>query len=100
MPLKRKQNCVRLNPDLCPHCGAYLDAATDAEKVEALPTPGDICLCLQCAGICLWNEDMWLEKAPPDFLETLCPGHRSLVERAQELIRTVSRTAEKRKAQH
>jgi hypothetical protein len=46
----------------CPHCGKSLDGATDPTG-GAVPSPGDLTLCVYCAGVSIFGEDMQLRTA-------------------------------------
>lgn len=50
-------NMIKAN---CPECGLEVDAATGVGKDKApFPTPGDIAICIRCAGIGIYvlSED-------------------------------------------
>ena len=42
----------------CPHCGHNLDRATNADGEDVEPTAGDATICLHCAGVMVFGEDL------------------------------------------
>lgn len=40
----------------CPECGAEVDAASEIGPDEATPEPGDLAVCLYCAGLGIYVE--------------------------------------------
>jgi hypothetical protein len=52
----------------CPHCRHELNAATDTLREGDRPQPGDISVCVYCAGINQWSADMTLEAVTGDEL--------------------------------
>lgn len=59
----------RLPLDHCPRCQHKLDAATSMDYHT--PKPGDLTVCINCAAICEWNQDMRLELFDPSKLRTI-----------------------------
>jgi len=48
---------TRLKPSMCPACGHELDAATSVfDKVR--PTPGDVTVCINCAALLQFTDDL------------------------------------------
>lgn len=41
---------------VCPHCGIELSGAAG----PAAPKEGDVTMCINCAGICIFNDDLTL----------------------------------------
>lgn len=39
----------------CPHCGARQDAATEATAALRPPRPGDVSICIRCAGVSVFE---------------------------------------------
>lgn len=72
----------------CPWCGHRLDAAMagDPEHPDATPSPGDVSVCISCAQILVFQEDLTLRAASPSEIE-ITPAIR----RAQQAIRTLDR---------
>ena len=48
---------TRLKPSPCPSCGYEMDAATAAFE-DVRPKPGDVSVCLKCAALLEFAEDM------------------------------------------
>ena len=44
----------------CPVCDKQLDAATNAEDIDAAPKAGDISVCIYCHTLLEFNEDLTL----------------------------------------
>lgn len=55
----------RMKPDRCPHCGAYVDAAGEADGTEGGPEQGSISICLYCARPSVFDNDLRLRKMTP-----------------------------------
>jgi hypothetical protein len=68
---------LRTKPNLCPYCGALLDAAGsfDEESTE-VPGPGDASICIGCAGLLVFTEDMGVRKLLDDDFAKLPAEHR------------------------
>ena len=46
----------------CPYCGYELDGATSPRDQSMMPSPGDVSICIECGGICLFTADLRLRK--------------------------------------
>lgn len=56
----------------CPWCHAFLDAATVITDDEnAIPVGGDVSICLYCARVSIYEDDLSLRKPTPKERETL-----------------------------
>lgn len=66
----------------CPDCGYTANAATNLEDEEQMPEPGDCSLCIKCAGIAVFNDDLMLRSPTEEELLNL-PSEISAV---QQLI--------------
>lgn len=44
----------------CPHCGTRFDRASSLD--DEAPGPGDVTVCIRCAKICIFNEDLTVRK--------------------------------------
>lgn len=44
----------------CPSCGKLLSGATSLNEEDALPSPGDISVCMDCATILKFDNDLRL----------------------------------------
>jgi len=60
----------RLAASFCPFCFTVLDAASGLGH-ENYPQPGDFTICIKCAGVLRFREDMSIE---PSSLESI-PTH-------------------------
>jgi hypothetical protein len=83
-----------LAPDSCPHCKKKLDAATPIYH-DGKPAPGDMTVCMWCAGICRWGKDMFLRRATAyDLGELELADSRAFayLMMAQAIIKTMIKT--------
>jgi hypothetical protein len=50
---------TQIERDACPFCGHQLDAVTAGpENPDATPLPGDLTVCIQCAGLLVFDDQM------------------------------------------
>lgn len=68
----------------CPHCLHQMDRTTGMTGRE-MPRPGDVSLCIRCAGIALFDERLQIRA--PDEAERLELEAEPAVTRTQALIR-------------
>lgn len=55
-------------PRMCPSCGKLLDGATqlrDASEHQETPKAGDATICLYCANVAVFADDLTLRKPTP-----------------------------------
>lgn len=48
---------TRLKPSPCPNCGYAMDAVTAAFE-DVRPKPGDVTVCIKCAALLEFTDDM------------------------------------------
>lgn len=90
---------TRLPPALCPHCGAFADAATHAlggsGPDDPAPRPGDFSICITCATILRFGPDLH-PRIPAaielDIAEAEIPGTRATLERMAALVVAINQT--------
>lgn len=72
----------------CPWCGHILDRAMSAnpKKPNATPRPGDVTICISCAQILVFANDLTVRASAPGEIE-LTPAMR----RAQQAVRELDR---------
>lgn len=70
---------------ICINCRCDLSAHTNIIDREAMPTPGDVAVCLYCGHIMIWEEDMELRE-PTDEEAFSMAGDPDLVN-AMRLVR-------------
>lgn len=75
-----------LGNNTCPICSYHIDSATPIEGT-AIPKPGDVNVCLNCGAILEFAADMALEEMTIHTWRQLDPEAKSLVVKAQRLIR-------------
>jgi len=76
---------TRLKPNKCPTCGRILDATTSVQG-EQTPSPNDISICMYCAALLIFNDDMTLRKCPYHIIETFPPDIILKIAKATVLI--------------
>jgi len=69
----------------CPYCEAKLDTATDL-KTNVMPKPGDISVCINCAQVLVFADDLTLRKPQPGEI-TMTPE----IELYQKAVRGLDR---------
>jgi hypothetical protein len=79
---------TRVPESLCPFCGQRLDSAIAADPAnpDAQPDPGDVTICISCAQILVFTDDLTLRASMPGEVE-ITPEIR----RAQEMVRRLDR---------
>lgn len=74
----------------CPGCGAPNDAATSTrDDQEQVPRPGDASICLTCAEILVFRDDMTTRLMSAGELADLDAGDRSHLLLARRAVRQV-----------
>jgi len=71
----------------CPQCHHKIDRAAAQDRSGAKPTPGDFSVCINCAGVNVFTDDMRLRVATDGDLNTLSPRDRLEMELGREFIR-------------
>jgi hypothetical protein len=75
----------------CPWCDYLMDAATNLQDAEAVPAPGDVSVCLSCASVLVFNDDLTLRGFTPAEIAALPSDIKSQLERYQRAIREIDR---------
>ena len=72
----------------CPWCGHKLDAAMagDPATPDAVPKPGDVSVCISCAQILVFTDELTLRASMPGEIE-ITPALR----RVQQAVRALDR---------
>ena len=65
----KKGSRVPLSP--CTSCGHKMDAATSAQNDGAIPSPGDVTVCINCGAMNQYADDMQLKSLTVFELELL-----------------------------
>lgn len=52
----------------CPSCGQELDGSTETARIGDRPKPGDIAVCIYCAAVNQFGDDLMLEPVTGDKL--------------------------------
>lgn len=82
---------IYMENDTCPHCGKHIDQASCYADGDQKPSPGDLSVCIGCAEISKYGDDMGLEKFPEILLDTLEEGLRTQILRAVHTVKAVNR---------
>ena len=77
---------MRLPLARCPHCGSLNDAATGMEGATS-PAPGDVAMCITCAGLSQYTAALGLAKL--DETEEVLVRADPRVKRALDAWKTV-----------
>lgn len=92
--MTNRSHTTRLPPFPCPHCGTVHDAASDARQKAPPPKPGDLTLCIACAGVAQFTNDMKLRVMSQDEWDAYCAEHPQVlveIRRHQQAIRRAQR---------
>ncbi len=86
--MKQTPYTTKLPSDSCPHCGKVLDRALQMKGYS--PSEGSVSICIRCANVSLFGENLRLRKPTDEELTSL----RSMpvwaeIERHQTAIRLV-----------
>lgn len=75
---------------LCPYCGYHGDSATNPDGGDSEPAPGDWAMCIACAGMLVFLDDLSMRKITDEEMAKLTRGSRALVESMQAAQRKIS----------
>jgi hypothetical protein len=70
----------------CPWCGTELNAAAGISDKANTPTPGDLSICIKCAGMLCFADDLIPQKATLEEIADLDDDSRITLQRAREFI--------------
>jgi hypothetical protein len=88
--MKKLGEPIKMGEDYCPYCNHKVDMASSTSD-DGAPKPGDISLCISCAGIMAYGSDMALEEFPKVLFDTLPEDHQKEILRVQDVIRMVNK---------
>jgi len=71
----------------CPYCGYLADSATDATGTHAVPKPDDLSICINCAGVLMFDYDLNIVAADEKLLDELSPHIRRAIDEGRRHIR-------------
>lgn len=80
---------THLLPGVCPCCGRTHDAATNALDNHKLPIPGDITVCIDCAAISIFDDQLVRRLPTAAEAGQLATDHR--LARVQQHVRLAIR---------
>ena len=66
---------IRVKKQKCPYCGFEGDGVEEFNREDRKPKPGDISVCISCAGIQVFGEEMELLKISKERLTELKEKH-------------------------
>lgn len=73
-------------PSPCPVCGKKLDAATSVEKEEAVPDPGDLSICLYCATVSVFDDNLKLKQMTNEEFAELPEEVKTSVRKTRDML--------------
>lgn len=79
---------TRTPPVRCPACDHLVDAATSTQG-EATPSPGDLSVCVYCAAVLEFADDLRLTLMTQEQVDALEPEIRAAVTSARSVVRLV-----------
>lgn len=85
---------TRLTETRCPWCEHRLDAATGTDDEPHRPEPGDLSVCIMCASILMFDQELIPQKISEDERKLILLAQPDLVEtldRAQRSVRSIDR---------
>lgn len=53
----------------CPYCNSFLDAAMQLENEEEKPEPGCLSVCIKCAKVSVFDDDMNFQRFDMNILD-------------------------------
>lgn len=59
-------NTIRTPACQCPKCDCTIDAATSADNTQSVPEEGDVSVCINCASMLIFKEDMTMRLMSKD----------------------------------
>jgi hypothetical protein len=83
---------TRLPAHPCPFCGHRLNAAGDPTDDSAVPTSGDVTVCIKCAEVLFYDTDMTLRRPRPGEMILMLandPAWAGDIVRMQQMIRSL-----------
>jgi len=60
-----------IKPHRCPYCGKENHKATNPLGSDIIPPPGSLSLCIGCAGISIFNDDLTTRKPTEEEKEEI-----------------------------
>jgi len=59
--MRKYQKDYNIPDNNCPYCGHYVDQAMQENNLCA-PGPGDICICIRCSEVAVFDDTLRLRK--------------------------------------
>ncbi len=83
-----------LSEDKCPSCAGPLSACTDVNNPDnvTLAKPGDLTVCVYCAAVLQFDEDLKHVVADSEILENLSPDTKQALDFAVWTAREVAKS--------
>lgn len=77
----------------CPNCNRLMDRATGVSDQNAVPKPGDLTLCISCAAISRYGDQLQLQPLEFGALEQIAldnpRGYRYLVVAQKHILEKI-----------
>jgi hypothetical protein len=84
----------RMQP--CPYCGFKIDAAGTIDNAPVMPTPGDLTVCIQCAGVLMYDGPrLTIRQVPAQELMAIFaanPGYEAEFSRTLAAVKAFQRS--------
>ena len=81
---------TEIPPSPCPFCDRPNDVASEATGHS--PGPGDVAVCLSCASVLVFSEDMHQRAMTKDEWDGLDPEFRDRLRFYQSAVRSIDRS--------
>lgn len=82
---------VNLEEDHCPKCGCLINASTGIEDENQMPSKGDISICIECASILEFNENLKLKLCSQETINRLDEDLLKVIIKARMYILNLDR---------
>jgi hypothetical protein len=76
----------QLPPYNCYKCGRLLDASSHINDANIKPNPGDFTICIYCASVLVFNDDLTARAITDEELLALSEESRQIIIEAVEQI--------------
>jgi hypothetical protein len=87
MEIVKHDDSTKIGDNACPACNYKVSAAAPADDKPGVPMPGDIVLCLNCAEVLQFTEDMDLKLCPAGVKQTFDADTQAMIRRHKAHIK-------------
>ena len=82
---------VNLEEDHCPKCGCLINASTGIEDENQMPSKGDIYICIKCASILEFDENLKLKLCPQEKINGVDEDHLKVIIKTKMYVLNLDR---------